>query len=72
MLYQFDFSFLWDPDNTYRADFLGGKLDHKFVIRTNGYAVGVRKGDEALLQAVNVSPSGARVTVHPDPAVGLA
>ena len=31
----------------------GARLVQKFVIRTNGYAVGLRKGDTALLQAVN-------------------
>ena len=35
------------------ADKRGAKLVQKFVIRTNGYAVGIRKGDTALLQAVD-------------------
>lgn len=29
------------------------KLEQKFIIRTNGYAVGIRKGDDALRNAVN-------------------
>ena len=32
---------------------LADKLEQKFVIRTNGYAVGLRKGDADLLKAVN-------------------
>lgn len=30
-----------------------GKLEQKFVVRTNGYAVGIRKGDDTLRAAVN-------------------
>jgi len=29
------------------------KLEQKFVVRTNGYAVGIRKGDDALREYVN-------------------
>ena len=35
------------------ADKRGAKLVEKFVIRTNGYAVGIRKGDAALVAAVD-------------------